>query len=130
MSKRADELVFESLHNRWSTTSNPNAGSSCVCSSKAALSPVSRQNMDAITYSIVNQTAAAILNTLSIRNGTATGTVLAQLRIQVPTAQSVQFNGAINLPGKIGSNFEIDISGANASVLQNVSAQGWEESVR
>src|SRR5256885_7487766 len=129
MSKKADQLLQDQLANRWSTTSNPAAASSAIATSRAA-GVLGRMNVDTLTYSIANQTAAAINNTLSIRSSAQSGTVLAQLRIQVPTGQGVQFNGAINIPGKIGQAVAVDISGAASSVLHNVTICGWEDGQR
>jgi hypothetical protein len=127
MSKKSDELIQESLENRWSTTSNPNAASSCVCASPTPAFPSGKMNVDAITYSIVNQTAAAVQNTISLRSSAQSGSVLAQIRVLVPTAQSVQFNGAIQLPGKQGQLVSADITPAAGSVLQNVTLTGWQQ---
>lgn len=130
MSKKADQLLYENLHERWSTTNNPAAGTTAVCTSRSA-NPLGRLNVDTLTYSVNNVLGAAAASAnISIRASAITGTVLAQIGVGVPAGQSVQFNGAINIPGKVGQAVSGDISSPGASVTQKITLSGWEDTQR
>lgn len=131
MSKRGDELLFDSLVNRWSKDSAPAAGSTAQAVSPAVTGPRELHHIDDVGYSLVNLTAATVQSTLKIRSGPTSGsTVLGTISVSVPAGGSTQFNGPFTFLGKPGTQVSAEWSSIAASVVQTVTLCGWKEMTR
>lgn len=131
MSKRSDLLVACMLGNRWNATHAPAAGATVVLSSPSLGNPLARTHLESIWYSIRNQMGAGALNTtvtLSIRQASAAGTVIASIDHLVQPSQSA--NVAISnmaLFAKRGNAIAFTMDTVIGSVKATVNAAGWVE---
>lgn len=123
MAARSEGLITDSLIHLWNATSAPAAGTTCVANSGAVgqTKPVLTQ----IGWSIRNVTAAAFTATLSVRDVSAAGTVLASWDVicAVNSAQIDTFG--VNILGSKGGAIYVDWGTPAASVTQKVSIAGW-----
>jgi hypothetical protein len=131
MAKRADEVIIESLANRWNASSFPAAGTSCVASVSGPNPSTScKINLDSLGWSARNATAAAVTLTLSVRDASLAGTTLAAWDVIVGTGVSQQDNFAVKVQGVRGNPLFIDFGTPAASVTQKISAAGWYDTLQ
>lgn len=129
MANKADELVIYEYANRWVAHHEPAAGTTCVATVAAV--PRAQHNCVSLSYSIQNLTAAAVNGTLSIRDGSIGGTVLARWLITQATATASQGTFAnIELPGIMSNALVVEFGTPAGSVTQTVAMCGWTENER
>ena len=134
MSKKSAELIAEQLANRWSARHAPSAGTTCVVS-QAVIGgqPNGRHVLDAIMGSVYNKTAAPVTVTVSIRDASIAGTVLADWDFIADSvaaaagAACVAFAFAPQIQGIRASAMFAEFGTPNASVVQKLSIAGWTE---
>lgn len=121
------------LTNRWSATSAPAAGTTCV----AEVSPIgaeSRPHLETLLYVIDNRgvgaggAAGRQTVTVNVRLGSITGTVIAS--IPLTTYSSTVTNVAatnLGIPGERGRGLSVSMNTVIASLVEAVSIAGWHE---
>lgn len=130
MSKKSEQLQQDQLANRWSTTSNPSAGTTAVAVSRSA-GALGRLNVDCVTYGANNTlSAATAIATVSIKHASAGGSVISQLPFSVGPGLAASFAAMVNLSGKVAKAISADVSSPGASTTQNVTIAGWEDGQR
>lgn len=125
MAKKTDELIIHQLADRWTVTHNPAAGTT-VIASQAGVAKALHQ-LTTLNCSIANMTAAAVTVTLSVRDSSIAGTVLAQFGYVVGTNSATQSSYYLDLPGLIGNAIVAEMGTPAASVTQKITICGWTE---
>jgi hypothetical protein len=121
-------LIIQSLSKRWTQTSNPSAGASCIATQAlVAGEPTGRINLTTLTATQKNLTAAAVTSTLNVRVASITGTVLSSMEFVTNTGVVEWRNNYYDLPGKAGQSMVIEWGTPNASVIQKMTVCGWTE---
>ena len=110
---------------RWTETNNPAAGTTCVISVAAAGG--SRHVIEQLLVSQRNQTAAAYTATLTVRDSSIGGTVLAQQDFLTGAAAMTQGNPQIEVRGLHGNAVVAHFAPPAASVTQKITAAGHTE---
>lgn len=129
MANKADELILYEYANRWNAHAEPAAGTTCVGTLAAV--PKAVHNCVSLSYSILNLTAATVNSTLSIRDASIGGNVLARWLFATAAAGANQGTLAnIELPGLMGSALVAEFGTPTASVTQTVAMCGWTENER
>jgi hypothetical protein len=119
------------LGNRWRVTHAPAAGSTVVAHITNPPSLNERRHLETLWFSIHNRTgsgAAAATVTVSVRNASPAGTVIASVDHLVPassTANVAMTN--MGLFAKRGAGMAVTMDTVVASLTQKVSMAGWTE---
>lgn len=118
------------LTNRWSATSAPAAGTTCVAEISSR-EPQKRPHLETLIYTVHNRMgagAAAQTCTVNVRLGSIAGTVVAsfdQLTAPSSTANVVMAN--IGIQGERGVGLSVSMTTVVASVTQKINIAGWWE---
>lgn len=130
MSKRSEGLQAEQLDNRWSFISNPAIGVTVNGSVSAPTNSKACLVLEQLSYSLRNQSGATHTCTMSVREGSVAGTVIASWD-EFPAAATTTVRQFINLgmkvPNGIALHFTMD--SIIASVRATVNASGWTNNV-
>lgn len=126
MNRKTDEALIASLLQRWSQTSNPAAATTAVATVAAV--PKMRHTLDVLTACLRNQTAAAYTATLTIRDASIAGTILAQQEFVTAVNAVDRVNLQLGQPGLVGSAVVAAFNPPAASVTQKISIIGYSES--
>ncbi len=121
------------LTNRWSATSAPAAGTTCVAQVSAA-GAESRAHLETILFCIDNRgvgaggAAGRQTVTVNVRLDGITGTVIASIPI-TSYSSTMQTVGLTNLgiPGERGRGLSVSMNTVIASLVQAVNIAGWHE---
>lgn len=126
MAKKSDELIIYEYSNRFVAHHEPAAGTTCV--GTVAAIPKALHNAVSLSWSVLNQTAAAVTSTLSIRDGSIAGTVLTQWKIVTAAAGANQacFSN-LELSGIMGNALVFEFGTPASSVTQTGALCGWTE---
>ena len=125
MNPKANQSLIQSLTNRWEAIHNPSANTTCVASVAAVAN--ARHRATNILASCRNQTAADVTTTLTIRDSSYAGTVLAQLDWLTYAADAVIIAAPVNISGLLGNAVFVEFGTPAASVTQKVALSGWTE---
>lgn len=129
MSKKSEELEIYELANRWNAHHEPAIGTTCTAS--VGVVPKARHNVVSLSYSLVNLTAAAITQPLSIRDASIAGTVLCKFNVlQAANTGSQQCFANLELPGIMSNDVFVEFGTPGASITQTVAMCGWTENER
>ena len=130
MANRADSLIAWMFGNRWRATHAPAAAATLVLASPQPQSSTERVHLETMFYSIANKNAGNDFTvTVSIRNASAAGTVLASLDELVLASQTAKVSmSAMAFPGKDGQALAITMDTVLASVKATCNIAGWIES--
>lgn len=123
MANRSEGLITDSLIHLWNANSAPAAGTTCVANSPAL--DTTKPILTQLGWSIRNATAAAFTATLSVRDVSIAGTVLATWDIVTATNGGNVDTFAVNLAGSKGKSIFVEFGTPAASVTQKVSIAGW-----
>ena len=126
MNAKAQEALIHSILRRETVTHNPAAGTTAVVNIAAV--PKVKYTMDTIMVSQRNQTAAAYTATLTLRDASIAGTVLAQWEFVTAVNAVDRYSEAIALPGLINSAIFLVWDPPAASVTQKVAITSYRES--
>ena len=126
MNAKAYEAIIHSIFRRDGNTHNPTAGTTAVVSIAAAAKV--RYTVDSILVSQRNLTAAAYTATLTLRDASIAGTVLAQWDFITAVNTVDRYSERIGLPGLINSAIFAVWNPPAASVTQNVAMVTYRES--
>jgi hypothetical protein len=129
MASKDSSLTIDYYSNRFAARSAPSAGTSCVATQAAPASPISRINVENVLYSIRNSTAAGVTYTLSVRDASSGGTVLADFDFVVATATQQQGSLYVQVPGLRGNAVVAEFGTPASSVTQKVIMTGFLESL-
>ena len=123
MANRSEGLITDSLIHLWNATHAPAAGTTCTANSGA----VDKQKnvLTQLGWSIRNASAAAVTATLSVRDASPAGTVLASWDTIVAVGGSQLDTFGVNLLSSRGVPIYVDFGTPVASVTQKVSIAGW-----
>ena len=110
---------------RWTETNNPSAGTTCVISVAAA--GRSRHVIDQLLVSQRNQTAASKTATVTVRDASPAGTVLAQFELLTATNTAGQVNPQLEVRGLKNNALVAIVDPPAASVTQKITAAGHTE---
>lgn len=129
MSKGVDGLLDDYFRARWTGTSTPAAGTTCVASAAVvAMSNKSRNIIEMLGFSARNATAAAVTMTLSIRAASIAGSVLASWDFILANGVGIQdCYSQLNVNAPRGQDIVVEFGTPVASVTQKVSISGWTE---
>lgn len=136
MSRADEQLLNDYFKQRWSVTSAPSGGTTCVANTKTAvprLNGASRNILEAIIFSVKNLTAAACTQTLEVREASITGTLLASVDIICPTAvttadcYSQWYISAARAGTADYGHLSVSFNTVQASVSQKINICGWME---
>lgn len=125
MNPKSQEALISALLRRWSETHNPSANTTCVVS-KAALG-LSTHVLDTLTASQRNQGAAAFTSTLTVRDASPAGTILAQMEFVTGTNAAERENLKLGIRGLKGNAIVAVFDPPGASVTQKITAAGYSE---
>jgi len=124
MSKRSEGLITDFYSNGFVARSAPAAGTTCVATVTPA-NPMTRANVEYLTYSVKNTTAAAFTVTATVSDASIGGTVLADWDFIVTNGVAAQGSLPLDLPGLRGNAVVASITPPASSVVQKVSIGGW-----
>jgi hypothetical protein len=130
MANSSDGLFRDYMRERWTASSAPTAGTTCVASvgNSATMHSKARNIVESLIYSARNVTAATVTLTASIRAASIAGTVLASWDILLAANASVQDCFAqLNIPAPRGQDLFAEFGTPATSVTQKVSIAGWTE---
>ena len=112
--------------NYWTETNNPSAGTTCIASHAAAA--LSVPIIATILASQRNQTAAAFTSTLTVRDASIAGTILAQVEFVTAVNASDRLTETeLEMRGLKGSAIAVAFAPPAASVTQKVALAGRTE---
>lgn len=123
---KANEALISSILRRETATHNPAAGTTAVVS--VAGVPKVRYTLDTLTVSQRNQTAAAYTATLTVRDASIAGTILAQWEFVTAINAVDRFSERLALPGLVNSGIFSVWDPPAASVTQKVAIAAYRES--
>jgi hypothetical protein len=123
MANRSEGLITDSLIHLWNATSAPAAGTTCVANSGAV--GTTKPIITHLGWSIRNATAASYTATLSVRDVSAAGTVLASWDVVCAANVGQLDNFGLNIIGSKSGALFVDFGTPAASVTQKVSIAGW-----
>lgn len=123
MANRSEGLITDSLIHLWNANHAPAAGTTCVANSGVVdtCKPIITQ----LGWSIRNATAAAFTATLSVRDVSIAGTVLATWDIVTAVGGGNVDTFRLNIVGSKGKALFVEFGTPAASVTQKVSIAGW-----
>ena len=130
------DLINDMLSKRWGDHDAPSAGTAISLSSnthlaEAAPSPNARYHLETLIYSIRNMWGAGALQatvTVSVRHGTAAGTVIAAWNHLVAPSTSANVCMAnLGIASKRGIGLRVTMDTVVASLVQTASIAGWTE---
>lgn len=138
MASSSDGLFKDYMRERWTLTSNPAAGATCVGSASGSggaglpstnsIATKERYIIESLIASARNATAAAVTLTANIRAASIGGSIIASWDVIVAVGGSYQDCFAqLNYPAPRGQDLVVDFGTPVASVTQKVSAAGWVE---
>lgn len=123
MNPRANAALIASLVDRWSETHNPSANTTCVASHAGVAQ--SRHILDTLIASQRNQAAAAFTATLTIRDSSIAGTILAQLEFVTAVNAADRFSERVGIPALKGNAIVAAFDPPAASVTQKITIAGY-----
>ncbi|HZD12000.1 MAG TPA: hypothetical protein VE177_00575 [Candidatus Binatus sp.] len=126
MAGKYNEVIVDSLANRWRAT-NATVGATCVAASPTLGDLRELHNLTSVNVSIANMSAAASTVTLSVRDASIAGTVLASLDIVTPAAAGSTNSLYFDLPGNRGTPISVDLGLLGGSVAGKLNICGWKE---
>lgn len=124
MSKNADGFITDSLNHIANANHAPAAGTTCVAS-VSTNSGHEKLHLTSLGWSIRNVTAAAFTATLSVRDGSIAGTVLATWDILCAANAGQLDNFATHIMASKGNPIVAEFGTPAASVTQKVSIGVW-----
>jgi hypothetical protein len=124
------DKMSDFLTNRWSATSTPAAGTTCVAS-VAPHGAQSRIHLETLLFTIDNRGVSTGLKqtvTVNVRLGSIAGTVLAAVPLTVYSSvvQNVAMTN-LGIPGERGIGLNVSMNTVIASLVQAVNIAGWYE---
>lgn len=123
---RANEALIASILDRWTTTHNPSANTTALATVAAVNN--ARHTLDTLIVSQTNMTAAAFTATLTVRDASIAGTILAQVDFVTAVNASDRFSEAkIGLQGLKNSALAIHFAPPAASVTQKITIAGYTQ---
>ena len=125
MSAKSTESLVASILQRWSETHNPAAGTTAIASHAAAANY--RHTLDILVASQFNQAAAAFTATLTIRDASIAGAILAQLNFVTAAAGIDRFNQRVAIPGLVANAINAAWEPPGTSITQKVAISGYSE---
>lgn len=125
MNRNADEALIASILGRWGRTSNPAAATTAIATVEAVAG--TRHTLDVLTASQRNQAAAAYTATLTVRDASAGGTILAQTEFVTAVNAVDRADLVLKQPGLVGNAIVALWDPPAASVTQKVHMSGWSD---
>jgi len=135
MSKGVDGLLDDYFRQRWSATSAPAGGTTCVANASIAnVGARERSVLEAVVFSVKNLTAAASTVVMEVREASIAGTVLAS--VEIVTAAGATSSDCYSQwyvaasRGGVGAygNLSVSFNTVQTSVVQKLNTCGWLES--
>ena len=129
MSNRSAGLVVDFYATRFNATHAPAAGTTCTAS-VSAVNPSAKVNLATIGFSVRNHLAASTTFTLSVRDASIAGTVLASWDwfLAAGTSATDTWNDC-KIQGLRGNAIVAEFGAPNASVVQKVTIAGWHDAL-
>ena len=126
MNPKTQEALIHSIFSRTGVTSNPAAGTTAVASVAAV--PKTRYTIDTVIASQRNKTAANYTATLSLRDSSIAGTLLAQWEFSTAADGAERLaEGKLGVPGLVNSGVFAVWDPPAASVVQKVTIVAYRE---
>lgn len=135
MSKGVDGLLDDYFRQRWSATSAPAGGTTCVANASIAnVGARQRSVLEAVVFSVKNLTAAVSTVVMEVREASIAGTVLASVEIITPVGgTTADCYSQWYVPSSRGGtaaygNLSVSFNTVQASVVAKLNTCGWLES--
>lgn len=135
MSKGVDGLLDDYFRQRWSATSAPAGGTTCVAAANLVnITNRQRTVLEAVVFSVKNLTAAVSTVVMEVREASIAGTVLASVEIITPvgaTSNDCYSQWYVQASrGGVGAygNLSVSFNTVQTSVVMKLNTCGWLES--
>ena len=123
---KSNEALIATILQRWSKTHNPAIGATVVASIAAVAK--TRHTLDVLCVTQKNQATGAHTATLTVRDASVAGDVLASFDFLTAAAASDKLSFDLKLPGLINSGIFVTMVTVLASVKTSVTMTGYSES--